>query len=310
MDINSIKYFVAVAENKSFTVAARALYVSQPSISKKIAELEHELGLSLFYRTGKTISLTTAGNQLLDAFKIMLGFFDEILLLAKDISSSVTGTISLGVPQYIDLSRSIPGFFSMFYRENPGINVKLRYESRKSLINSFLEGQTDGTIFLSFDAEWLQYEMPINVFALPKGPHRLLYSPLLFPAQFQPTLESFEGMTLLSHKSSDYNYNILFKVDELLRTICFHSASRMTVDSLDAMLFYITEGIGISVVGPSFRMENSEKIHELPIYHEKSLVNSCLCWKESANNPAFIKLKNALVDWCSTMHKQTQIFSE
>jgi len=298
MDINSIKYFVAAAENHSFTVAARSLYISQPSISKKIAELESELGLSLFYRTGKTVSLTTAGNQLLDPCKIMLRFFDEIILLAKDISRSITGTISLGVPQYIDLSRSIPGFFRMFYHNNPGISVKLRYEPRKTLVNNFWGGQMDGTIFLSFDAELLRSEIPVNIFELPKGPHRLLYSPFLFPDEFQPTLKAFEGITFLNYRSVDENYNISFKADELLAAVGFTPMNTLTVNSLDTLLFYISEGIGVSISGPSFRIDKSDKIHELPIYHEKSMVNLCLCWKENTINPAFLKFINELEIWC------------
>ena len=297
MDINSIKYFVAAAENRSFTGAARNLYVSQPSISKKIAELESELGLSLFYRAGKTISLTPAGRQLFIAFRAMLRSFDEILLLAKDISSSVSGTLTLGVPQSIDLSRSFPGFFSAFYHDNPGISIRLKYEPRRSLINSFMEGQTDGTFFLSFDAELLQDEMPIQVFALPKGPHRLLYSPFLFPEGFQPELSAFENMTLLIYRRSDDNYNITLKADELLSAVGFAPVNKLVVDSLDALLFYITEGIGVSIAGPSLRIDKSNKIHELPILHEKSLVNLCLCWKESTINPSLLKLTDALVNW-------------
>ena len=298
MDINSIKYFVTVAENKSFTVAARKLYVSQPTISKKIAELEHELGLSLFYRTGKTIRLTTAGDQLLDAFHTMLGFFDEILLLANDISNSVTGTITLGIPQYIDLSRSIPGFFSTFYRENPGFSVKLKYEPRTALINNFLEGKTDGSIFLSFDAEWLRDETPINVIPLPKGPHRLLYSPLLLPDNAHPTLSDFESHVLITQKSTDYNYDVLLKVNELIKAVGFAPANRMIAESIDALLFYITEGIGFAIMGPSFRFDKSDKIYELPVYHEKSMANLCLCWKENTDNPAFLKLISKLEQWC------------
>lgn len=298
MDMLSITYFVAAAENLSFTVAARRLYVSQPSISKKIAELEAELGLSLFSRSGKTIRLTAAGQQLYYDFKTLLQFFDEITLHAKDIGNSITGAICIGVPQHMDLSRSIPGFFHMFYHSNPGIKVTLKYESRRTLTNDFFEGHTDASFFLSFDAEYLQREMHVNKFDLPKGPHRLLYSPLLVAADSQPTVEMFKDKTFLFYKGQGDSYNITEKADVVLGTVLFTPKNKMYVDSLDTLLYYITEGIGVAVVGPSFGIEKSDKIQWIPILNEKSMVNLCLCWRESNDNSAFITFLNALKAWC------------
>ena len=298
MDIISIKYFIAVAENQSFTGAARDLFVSQPSISRKIAELESELALELFYRTGKTIKLTAAGWQLLPAFKNLLQLFDEILVLANDISNTVTGTITLGVPQHMDLSRSIPGFFNMFYHSNPGTKILMKYCTRRDLINNFLAGQTDGTFFLLTDAEHIENEVSVKKLDLPKGMFRLLYSPALFPDRFQPTLESFFNIPYLFYKSSDDSYNISLIPDEILNEVSLIPKNRICVDSLDALLLYVSEGIGFSVVGPSWRVDKSEKIHEIPITNGKSMVSLCLCWKESNKNPAFGIFTNALNKWC------------
>jgi DNA-binding transcriptional LysR family regulator len=302
MDIQSITYFVAAAESMSFTAAARSLYVSQPSISKKIAELEAELGLTLFNRNGKSIQLTAAGQQLYYDFKTMLQFIDEVTIHAKDISNSITGSVCIGVPQHMDLTRSIPGFYKMFYQNNPGIKIILKYFTRRMLMNSFLEGQTDCTFFLSFDAEHLQNEISINKYDLPKGPHRLLYSPSLFPAGFEPSLESFEDKTFLFYKGADDTYSITGKSDDVLESVGINPGNKLWLDSLDAVLYYISEGLGVSVVGPSFRIEKSDMIQWLPILNDKSMVNMCLCWKESNENSAFITFIKALKKWCENIH--------
>ncbi|XVS66661.1 LysR family transcriptional regulator [Actinosynnema sp. CA-299493] len=65
VDTRVLRYFVAVAERLSFTGAARELYVSQPALSRQIRQLEADLGVELFVRTGREVLLTAAGGELL-----------------------------------------------------------------------------------------------------------------------------------------------------------------------------------------------------------------------------------------------------
>ena len=64
MKIRQLEYFCAVAEEKSISAAARELHVAQPPISRQIAQLEEELGVQLFLRGSKGMSLTDAGQSL------------------------------------------------------------------------------------------------------------------------------------------------------------------------------------------------------------------------------------------------------
>ncbi|MFE9747440.1 LysR family transcriptional regulator [Saccharothrix saharensis] len=65
VDTRVLRYFVAVAERLSFTAAARDLYVSQPALSRQVRQLEADLGVELFVRTGREVRLTAAGGELL-----------------------------------------------------------------------------------------------------------------------------------------------------------------------------------------------------------------------------------------------------
>jgi DNA-binding transcriptional LysR family regulator len=298
MDMLSITYFVAAAENLSFTVAARNLYVSQPSISKKVAELEAELGLLLFQRSGKAIQLTAAGRQLYFDFRTLLQFFDDITTHAKDIGNSKTGVIRIGAPQYMDLSRTIPGFFNNFYHCNPGIKIILLYEGRKTLITNFLEGNVDCSFFLSYDAENLKKELPLRKFDLPKGPHRLLYSPSLFPEGYQPAIDDFQDKPFVFFKDNSKDYTVAGKIDEVLAEIRFMPNNLIMVDSWDTMLLYVTEKIGVTIVGPSYRVERSDKIQWISLTNKKSMVGLCLCWKENNTNSALLSFVDALEEWC------------
>jgi len=298
MDIPSITYFLAAAENLSFSAAARNMYVSQPSISKSIAKLEDELGLTLFSRSGKTVQLTAAGQQLYFDFKTMLQFFDEVILHAKDVSNAITGTVSVIVPQHMDLGTTIPGFLKKFNNDNPGIRIILKYGSRNARFKSIIDSTTDCTFFLSLDAEYLQQEMHINKIDLPKNPHRLIFSPSLFPADIELTPESFKNKKLLSYRGENDRYSISQKEDEVLKSIGLNTKTKTWVDSVDALIYFVSEGLGVALIGPSIRLEWSDRVHWIPILTEKSMVCMCLCWKDGNENAAFITFTDALRAWC------------
>src|SRR6187551_504191 len=72
MDPRQLEYVVAVADEGSFTSAARSLHVSQPALSQSIAALEAEVGVPLFDRLGRTVRLTSAGEALLSPARQVL----------------------------------------------------------------------------------------------------------------------------------------------------------------------------------------------------------------------------------------------
>ena len=64
MDFDALKAFLAVSDQESFSLAAARLHLTQPAVSKRVALLESHLGVKLFDRIGRTISLTEAGREL------------------------------------------------------------------------------------------------------------------------------------------------------------------------------------------------------------------------------------------------------
>jgi len=86
MDIRHLRYFVAVAEALSFARAARTLHMSQPPLSKRIADLEEDLGLRLFHRTSKMVSLTEAGESFLGPAREAVRAFDTAMRVARSTS--------------------------------------------------------------------------------------------------------------------------------------------------------------------------------------------------------------------------------
>jgi DNA-binding transcriptional LysR family regulator len=96
VELRHLRYFAAVAEELSFRRAAERLHISQPPLSMQIKDLEEEIGVQLFDRSNRAITLTTAGDRfLLDARRI-LAETRQAEITAKKVASGIVGRLRLG----------------------------------------------------------------------------------------------------------------------------------------------------------------------------------------------------------------------
>lgn len=98
MDIRHLRYFVAVADALSFARAARELHMSQPPLSKRIADIENELGIRLFDRSSRKVTLTAAGASLLPNARAALKVFDQVLRTARALSPTQSRHLRIALP--------------------------------------------------------------------------------------------------------------------------------------------------------------------------------------------------------------------
>src|SRR3990170_292814 len=98
MELRHLTYFVAAAERLNFSRAAEELHVAQPAISQQIHALERELGVPLFERVGKRVSLTEAGKALLPHARQILSAVEAARNEVAEHGSLARGRASLGAP--------------------------------------------------------------------------------------------------------------------------------------------------------------------------------------------------------------------
>ena len=107
MDIRILRYFVAVAEEKSITKAAKKLYISQPALSKQLKELENELELSLFERKGRNIQRTDDGKFLLSQANEIIKLMDKTIN-NLDKNKEISGEIFIGAGETKGIETILP----------------------------------------------------------------------------------------------------------------------------------------------------------------------------------------------------------
>jgi DNA-binding transcriptional LysR family regulator len=97
MELRHLRYFVAIAEERSFTAAAERLWVAQPGLSTQIRRLETELGVRLFERHTRGVELTEAGTMFLERARSALAAADAASSVGSDLKNGVAGTLRMGL---------------------------------------------------------------------------------------------------------------------------------------------------------------------------------------------------------------------
>lgn len=124
MELRQLRYFVAVAEELHFGRAAERLHLAQPALSRQIQNLEHELGVQLFFRTKRRVQLTPAGAVMLDQARSVLARADEAAQAAKLAARGRTGWLAIGFVGSATYD-VLPASLQMFRQRSPGVEISL-----------------------------------------------------------------------------------------------------------------------------------------------------------------------------------------
>lgn len=134
--------FLTVAENLSFSKAAEELFISQPSVTKHIKELESKLNIALFERKGNKIYLTEAGTLTYNHLKSIRQLYRELEFDIERLNDSFKGTLRIGasstISQYL-----IPKVIAAFYKRYPKIELYLLNGNSFEMEQKLLENEID-----------------------------------------------------------------------------------------------------------------------------------------------------------------------
>jgi DNA-binding transcriptional LysR family regulator len=175
MELRHLRYFVAIAEEGSFTRAAERLWVAQPGLSTQIRRLEAELGVQLFDRHTRGVDLTAAGELFLERARIALAAVEAAGAAGADIRAGVSGTLRVGISNGAGWQHT-PLLLHRFARERPGVEVGVFEGPGGTLWRDLRDGRLDAVIapsvFKSADLQSLALGSEPWV-ALVGAPHRL-----------------------------------------------------------------------------------------------------------------------------------------
>ncbi|MGW3044053.1 LysR family transcriptional regulator [Kitasatospora sp. NPDC001159] len=148
MQLQQLRYFLAVADTCHFTRAAESVHVAQPSLSQQIRALERELGAELFHRTRGNIALTDAGDALLPLARRIVADAESARLAVQETVQLRRGRVRLGAPPSLCTSL-VPDVLRVFRDRYPGVALGVREGGSRDLVRWLAAGELDLALIIT-----------------------------------------------------------------------------------------------------------------------------------------------------------------
>lgn len=142
MELRQLEHFVAVAEERHFSRAARRVHIVQSGLSASIRALERDLGAALFVRSTRSVALTEAGRAFLPEARSALAAGARAREAVAAVQGLLRGTLSVGVMQVPD-PIDVPALLGRFHREHPAVEIRLRQGPAAVVVDEVGAGELD-----------------------------------------------------------------------------------------------------------------------------------------------------------------------
>jgi LysR family hydrogen peroxide-inducible transcriptional activator len=145
MTITQLKYVLAVAEHKNFTLAAEKCFVTQPTLSMQIQKIEEELSILIFDRSKKPIQLTEIGQKIVNQAKKIVNEADRIQDIVEQQKGFIGGEFRLGIIPTI-MPTLLPMFLNNFIKKYPKVQLIIEELNTEEIITKLKNGHLDAAI--------------------------------------------------------------------------------------------------------------------------------------------------------------------
>lgn len=142
MDTQNLRAFLEVAQSNSFSEAGEKLHLTQPAVSKRIAQLEAQLDTSLFDRIGRTVGLTEAGRALLPHARAVQVELQAAERSVRDLTGEVSGNLRMATSHHIGLHR-LPTALSHFSNAYPAVHIDIDFMDSEQAYELTLRGEIE-----------------------------------------------------------------------------------------------------------------------------------------------------------------------
>ena len=282
MDIKPLRYFVTLAETRHFGQAAARLHISQPPLSRQIAALEQDLGVKLFERNSRHVSLTAAGEYFyIDACKI-LNTMEQAIRNVQAIAAGETGKLTIGFTMCAAYS-VVPRYATAFKAKWPHVTLHLREIVSHDLAEKVANGEIDAAIMLS-GAPDLGLSMQ-TVVTEPLCIALSCHHPLAQLPQLEIQQLAKEPFIIASEDAAPSLY---ITIMGLCQSHGFQPDIRYKVQLQHTILSLVNEEAGIALVPASMQKAQLHGVVFRPLIHSP-MVEQVLAWSPSNHNPCLDK---------------------
>jgi LysR family transcriptional regulator, benzoate and cis,cis-muconate-responsive activator of ben and cat genes len=274
MEIRQLRYFVTVADEGSFTGAARRLHVSQPPISRQISLLERELGVMLFERVRPRVRLTDAGRAFYRQARAALGSVESAAVAARRASEGEVGKISLGLGGLV--AYLLPEVVARFRARHRAVELVLHplnlAEQYEAVLNDVIDF---GLVVLPIENEGIVTELfrrePLMAVLPPS--HPLCAQPRLHVEDLAP------------HEFVLFPWARGYGFGRLVMRVCSRAGfvPRVVQEAwpTESILGMVGAGVGISILPAMAQRQQVANVEYRPLSERFAAADIAMAWKRT-----------------------------
>lgn len=282
MDIRQMRYFISLAEALCFSVAAKNLHITQPALSKQIADLEAEIGVKLFIRNTRSVELTAAGASLLkDAVEIVADS-DDAINQSRLAAQGYSGRLVIGFLGPLE-SEGLPELIRSFRSRCPHTDVNFIKLGWGPLNEALENSRLDIAFTMSSGLNELpgiswrlsHYSYPLSV-VVPRE------HPLAVKNTVPIATLAHEAFVVLSRTESPLAYSHM-------RQMCLANGFQPNITgyapNLETLFLMVAAGLGIAIQTKHTRAYASSQLSFIDLSGSSFVHGYAVAWKTTNPNP-------------------------
>ena len=275
MELQQLKYFRAVAEEQSFTRAAKRLYVTQPNVSIQIRKLEHELGTSLFERVPGSVTLSTAGEMLNDCAESIFSNIDDTMTRIRTLERAPAPPLRIGYLPSLG-GGVVPDIVVQIRRVAPELTLSFEEVANSEHVQTML---TDGDLDLG---------VARMARARGGGDSRVLFTEdfvVACPARGPLRERDFgdvDAFATTPFVIPSEGIGLRRQILDICRSMGFAPRVVLEAQSLPLLLGSVAGGVGVSVL-PRLCLDKMPEIVSLDLGHQPATRTISMVWRRQAD---------------------------
>ncbi|MGM9950513.1 MAG: LysR family transcriptional regulator [Lysinibacillus sp.] len=290
MEIQQLQYFKKVAHLQHMTRAAEKLSISQPALSKSIANIEQELGVPLFDRQGRSIFLNRYGILFLESVDIILAEYEKIMQEFEDITTPGHGEVAFGFIHTLGME-VVPELMATVPKKYPHMGFSLTQATSLNLLKRLEEGAIDLCLSQEIeskiiDIEWIELWSE-ELFVIVPSEHPLALKDMI-------ELHEIKDESFISIKRGNSLRQI---VDQLLKEAGVTAHTTFSGEEMHTVAGFVGAGLGVSLIPHIKGLENFN-VKKISVSSPKCRRKIGIAWAKGRYlSPAANEFKQFLIDY-------------
>ncbi len=281
MNINQLRYFVAVAEQRSFTKAANQYYLSQTAVTQQVRALEETLGVQLLDRNSRPVSLTPAGAVFLTEAKAILERMNTAVSRTRDASTGLVGSVRIGYTKGYERS-DLSNKLRAFHRDYPNILLTCFRCDTDMLAAGLLNGEYD--IIFTWDSTNIRQDSQVEFRLVERarlvvalyGSHPFARRTALRRSELKNETILFMTPSSTGSSFGDDHFMQLYQQAGYLPNILLRS------NDVESILMMVAAEEGISIL-PAYctdKLTNADNLIFVPLLGEEETEDILAVWRK------------------------------